>query len=138
MLVKLTVSGQAFDPDSFVGKHDMETSTVWMRGDPMIVKGRVHSDAGFISPIGECESLAPLLDEVTAFIEDHTAALEELQGKNVKAAVDFGFGVGSDSAFVRSLLFPPRFVQALASHDLSLEVTAYPCACEGNSLEGSA
>src|SRR5438270_4574414 len=99
------VAAADFDVAAFLEEFELEPDVVWRPGDML---GRRRRDTfGFNLSIDEEDTLEGMLKDVRAFLEEYREAFVALQTRGVSCSIDFGFQVGSQQRFVRSLEFPP-------------------------------
>lgn len=125
LMPMLTIRGPEFDVDAFCGAHEMKPRVVWKRGEARR-RGGLRPDSGFSILLASSELWAESWAQTRATILYWDAALKAARAEGADLELSFGFTVGVDPHFTRSIEFTADDLGLLVSLGVKLTVSAYP------------
>ena len=126
----LRISGESLDIDALLSVFSLPFDRVWRRGEPRVLKGKLHSDSGanFLASDADLDEFDRQVSDATDYLEQHApiiAKMVEFPGVQ-NARLDFGFSLYEGNAAQFSFL-PPKLVRLSASAGIGLEISYYAC-----------
>lgn len=110
------------DLEELADQSGIEPTRTWRAGDPWL-RGRFHSDFGFTVVIGYADTPADCADMITCFVQQHRAAIHELNRNLAASTVSVQLGLGV-RAVARFISFTPEFMGLLSAAGVELELMA--------------
>lgn len=109
----LRISGQSLDIGALLSLHSLPFDRIWRKGEPRILKGKLHSDSGasFLASDADLDEFDRQVSEATDYLEQHApviAKMVEYPGVQ-NAVLDFGFSLYEGNVAQFSFL-PPKLV----------------------------
>jgi len=128
----LRVGGQELDVGALLKQLPFTPYRTWCKGDVHGIKKRILTDSGAAFDVSQADldEFDQQIEDATAFLEKHGASLEAMTAfPGVEYAVlDFGIEVRDEYAAYSDCL-PARFIRAVATTCLDVELSHYRC-CE--------
>ena len=131
----LRVSGKRFDATGFAARTALPVSKVYLRGEPMIIRGRKYTMSGVTIRVSSADwdDLPKQMRDAERFLKKHSTSLSRLARRSDidVCILDFpidlriGTGRGGKRIVVQSDSFPPSLVRSAARFGLGLELTIY-------------
>lgn len=124
-----SAEGEAFDVDAFLARFPSvaKAAHVWRKGEPSAFKRRPAAEtSGFNLWLGEGPEWSQVLVQARKNLQTLEPVLTALAGLGLMSQVDFGFTVGLDKAYVRTVGFNPEEMAWFAERGIEILVTAYP------------
>lgn len=120
----LIARGSDFDAAEFVVRHQIPECNVWRTGQAGF-KFEPYQDSGFNACVTEAVDWAKHVQDIAAYIERHSAALEELRDINLRVFLATGFTLSVGEVVMATRSFEPELLAKISALGLGLSVTAY-------------
>jgi hypothetical protein len=135
-----SASGRHFDAKAFAARTNLPVSSVWLRGEPLILKGpnggpRRRSNSAVSASVSKASwnDLSKQVRDAERFLRRHAVSLASLRRnrKVERMVLDFpillriGQGRGGKKIAVQSDHFPATRVEAAGRAGVALELTIY-------------
>ncbi|PRC92731.1 hypothetical protein [Solimicrobium silvestre] len=121
------VSGDGLDVDALILRNKLAANRIWRRGEPRLLKGRIHSNAGanYIASQADLDQFEIQIQETIVFLEKN---LSEILAIACFPGVDdarLDFGVVYQENFVESTYLSPKLLKLIAQAGIGVEISRY-------------
>ncbi len=124
--VVLRVQGEHLDVDQcLTWLPETELEAIWRVGDKRI-GGRISTTSGFNILLSEGEDTSLAIEEAMSAFLSLAPRVAALVQSGATATIDFALFVEETGA--RSIKLAPSVVRSIGQYDVSIAVSAYPCA----------
>lgn len=126
----LRVSGESLNIDSLLSQIDLLPEHSWRKGEPRIIKNRVHTDSGanFLVSNAEFNDISRKVVDATNYLESHSSEIKKISAFPGVQMFSLDFAVALNEGYVSQHTFlPVKFILAAAAGGVSVEISHYAC-----------
>jgi len=126
----LRVAGEDLDIDTLLQGSPLSPDRVWRKGEVRNGKGELHDNSGatFLASGADLEQFNQQVEDATLFLELHSTAISSIAAFPGVEWVVLDFGIElRDTFLVHSAHLPSRFLKAVASTGIGVELSHYLC-----------
>ena len=126
----LRIAGESLGIDSFLLQNALRVDRSWRKGDPRILKNRLHehSGANFVVSDADLDDFAGQLADACAYLELHALMIAKLAAFPGVQEAYLDFAVALNDGFVSQTSYlPAAFVRAAGVAGIGIAISHYAC-----------
>ena len=131
----LRVSGNSLDIDALIAQHSLAVNRKWKKGEPRMLKGRTHSNAGanYIASNADLDQFELQLTDATQFMEKNLSDIKNITSFPGVESATLDFGVALNEGYVAQFAYlPPHFLKLAVDVGVGIEISHYACSDDEN------